>query len=89
MRTAVDYLSARMPLGVMVILLAYSLRSLPPADPARALPDILAWSPPWACICGGATAGSASSAAPPSTSSWPPPSPLSDGAEPIAIRRPG
>jgi branched-subunit amino acid transport protein AzlD len=40
--TAVDYLSARMPLGVMVILLAYSLRSLPLADPLRALPDILA-----------------------------------------------
>jgi branched-subunit amino acid transport protein AzlD len=40
--TAVDYLSARMPLGVMVILLAYSLRSMPLADPVRALPDILA-----------------------------------------------
>ena len=40
--TAVDYLGARIPLGVMVILLAYSLRSLPPADPVRALPDILA-----------------------------------------------
>ena len=42
MRTAVDYLSARMPLGVMVILLAYSLRSLPLADPVWTLPDILA-----------------------------------------------
>jgi branched-subunit amino acid transport protein AzlD len=39
---AVGYLSARMPLGVMVILLAYSLRNLPLADPAQALPDILA-----------------------------------------------
>jgi branched-subunit amino acid transport protein AzlD len=39
---AVGYLSARMPLGVMVILLAYSLRDLPLADPARALPGILA-----------------------------------------------
>jgi branched-subunit amino acid transport protein AzlD len=39
---AVGYLSARMPLGVMVILLAYTLRSLPLADPGRALPDILA-----------------------------------------------
>ena len=35
---AVGYLSARMPLGVMVILLAYSLRDLPLADPARAVP---------------------------------------------------
>ena len=39
---AVGYLSARMPLGVMVILLAYTLRKLPLADPVRALPDILA-----------------------------------------------
>ena len=39
---AVGYLSARMPLGVMVILLAYTLRNLPLADPGRALPDILA-----------------------------------------------
>ena len=39
---AVGYLSARMPLGVMVILLAYTLRNLPVADPGRALPDILA-----------------------------------------------
>ena len=39
---AVGYLSARMPLGVMVILLAYTLRSLPVADPAQALPGILA-----------------------------------------------
>jgi branched-subunit amino acid transport protein AzlD len=39
---AVGYLGARMPLGVMVILLAYSLRRLPLASPARALPDILA-----------------------------------------------
>jgi len=31
-----------MPLGVMVILLAYTLRKLPLADPVRALPDILA-----------------------------------------------
>ncbi len=31
-----------MPLGVMVILLAYTLRSLPLADPVRALPGILA-----------------------------------------------
>ena len=29
-----------MPLGVMVILLAYTLRKLPLADPVRALPDI-------------------------------------------------
>jgi branched-subunit amino acid transport protein AzlD len=39
---AVGYLSARMPLGVMVILLAYTLRTLPLADPGQALPDILA-----------------------------------------------
>ena len=39
---AVGYLSARMPLGVMVILVVYSLRDLPLANPARALPDILA-----------------------------------------------
>ena len=83
--TAVDYLSARMPLGVMVILLAYSLRSLPLADPLRALPDILAWPPPWACTCGGATPCSASSAAPPSTSPWPPSSPLPDGGDPNSI----
>ncbi len=38
----VGYLSARMPLGVMVILLAYTLRGLPLADPVQALPDILA-----------------------------------------------
>ena len=40
--SAAGYLSARMPLGVMVILLAYTLRKLPLADPVRALPDILA-----------------------------------------------
>jgi len=39
---AVSYLSARMPLGVMVILLAYTLRGLPLADPLQALPDIVA-----------------------------------------------
>ena len=39
---AVGYLSTRMPLGVMMILLAYTLRNLPLADPARALPDFLA-----------------------------------------------
>jgi branched-subunit amino acid transport protein AzlD len=39
---AVGYLSARMPLGVMVILLAYTLRSLPLTGPVQALPDILA-----------------------------------------------
>jgi branched-subunit amino acid transport protein AzlD len=39
---AVGYLSARMPLGVMVILLAYTVRSLPVARPAEALPGILA-----------------------------------------------
>jgi branched-subunit amino acid transport protein AzlD len=39
---AVGYLSARMPLGVMVILLAYTLRTLPLADPGQALPEILA-----------------------------------------------
>lgn len=38
----VGYLGARMPLGVMVILIAYTLRDLPLADPARALPGILA-----------------------------------------------
>jgi branched-subunit amino acid transport protein AzlD len=31
-----------MPLGVMVILVVYSLRDLPLADHAHALPDILA-----------------------------------------------
>jgi branched-subunit amino acid transport protein AzlD len=31
-----------MPLGVMVILLAYTLRTLPPANPGQALPDVLA-----------------------------------------------
>ena len=31
-----------MPLGVMVILVVYGLRDLPPADPAHALPDDLA-----------------------------------------------
>jgi branched-subunit amino acid transport protein AzlD len=39
---AVGHLSARMPLGVMVILLAYTLRSLPLTSPVQALPDILA-----------------------------------------------
>ena len=39
---AVGYLSARMPLGVMVILLAYTLRNLTLADPVQVLPDILA-----------------------------------------------
>ena len=39
---AVGHLSARMPLGVMVILLGYTLRNLPLADPGRALPDIVA-----------------------------------------------
>ena len=39
---AVGYLSARMPLGVMVILLAYTLRRVSLADPVQALPDILA-----------------------------------------------
>jgi branched-subunit amino acid transport protein AzlD len=38
----VGYLSARMPLGVMVILLGYTLRGLSLAGPAQALPDILA-----------------------------------------------
>jgi len=38
----VGYLSARMPLGVMVILLAYTLRNLSLGDPGRALPDVLA-----------------------------------------------
>jgi branched chain amino acid efflux pump len=37
----VGYLSARMPLGVMVILLAYTLRHLPLSHPAKALPDLL------------------------------------------------
>ena len=31
-----------MPLGVMMILIAYTLRNLPLADPAGALPDFLA-----------------------------------------------
>jgi branched-subunit amino acid transport protein AzlD len=31
-----------MPLGVMVILLAYTLRGLPLAGPVQALPDVLA-----------------------------------------------
>ena len=35
---AVGYLSARMPLGVMVILLAYTLRGVPLSVPARVLP---------------------------------------------------
>jgi branched-subunit amino acid transport protein AzlD len=39
---AVGYLSACMPLGVMVILLAYTVRGLPLAGPAQALPGILA-----------------------------------------------
>lgn len=39
---AVGYLSARMPLGVMVILLAYTLRTMPLTSPGQALPDILA-----------------------------------------------
>src|SRR5262249_56409891 len=38
----VGYLGARMPLAAMGILLAYTLRDLPLADPARALPGILA-----------------------------------------------
>lgn len=38
----VGYLSVRMPLGVMVILLVYSLRDLPLADPAQALPGVAA-----------------------------------------------
>jgi branched-subunit amino acid transport protein AzlD len=39
---AVGYLSTRMPIGVMVILLAYTLRGLPLAGPVQALPDVLA-----------------------------------------------
>ena len=39
---AVGYLSARMPIGVMVILLAYTLRRVPLGEPVQALPDILA-----------------------------------------------
>jgi branched-subunit amino acid transport protein AzlD len=39
---AVGYLSARMPLGVMVILIAYTLRAVPVADPVRAWPDTFA-----------------------------------------------
>ena len=38
----VGYLGARMPLGVMMILIAYTVRDLPLAHPARALPDVLA-----------------------------------------------
>jgi branched-subunit amino acid transport protein AzlD len=38
----VGYLGARMPLGVLVILIAYTMRGLPLAHPARALPDVLA-----------------------------------------------
>jgi branched-subunit amino acid transport protein AzlD len=40
--SAVRYLGARMPLGVLVILLAYSVRDLPLAHPALALPTVLA-----------------------------------------------
>src|SRR5215470_13888664 len=39
---AVSYLADRMPLGVMVILVAYTLRNLPLVHPAPALPSILA-----------------------------------------------
>ena len=39
---AVSYLADRMPLGVMVILVAYTLRNLPLAGPVQALPDVLA-----------------------------------------------
>ena len=39
---AVAYLSARMPLGVMVILLVYSLRDLPVTSPMGLLPDVAA-----------------------------------------------
>jgi branched-subunit amino acid transport protein AzlD len=39
---AVGYLSARMPLGVLVILLAYTLRDVPVTHPAHALPYVLA-----------------------------------------------
>ena len=39
---AVSYLADRMPLGVMVILVAYTLRNLPLVHPAQAAPDILA-----------------------------------------------
>ena len=39
---AVGYLAARMPLGVMVILLAYTLRGLPLTHPVQALPGVLA-----------------------------------------------
>jgi branched-subunit amino acid transport protein AzlD len=38
----VGYLGARMPLGVMVILIAYTVRDLPLGHPVRALPDMLA-----------------------------------------------
>jgi branched-subunit amino acid transport protein AzlD len=38
----IGYLRARMPLGVMVILLTYTLRGLPLAVPVRALPAMLA-----------------------------------------------
>jgi len=43
---AVSYLADRMPLGVMVILVAYTLRNLPLVHPAPALPDILALAAP-------------------------------------------
>jgi len=38
----VGYLGARMPLGVMVILIAYTVRDLPLGHPAGALPEVLA-----------------------------------------------
>ncbi|TDO43399.1 branched-subunit amino acid transport protein AzlD [Kribbella sp. VKM Ac-2527] len=38
----VDYLSTRMPAGVMVILFAYCLRDLPLTTPAHLLPPLLA-----------------------------------------------
>jgi branched-subunit amino acid transport protein AzlD len=39
---AVSYLADHMPLGVMAILVSYTLRNLPLVHPAQALPDILA-----------------------------------------------
>jgi branched-subunit amino acid transport protein AzlD len=40
--TTVDYLSTRMPAGVMVILFAYCLRNLPLTAPAHLLAPLLA-----------------------------------------------
>ncbi|MGW2804764.1 branched-chain amino acid transporter permease [Streptomyces sp. NPDC001450] len=50
----VQYLSTRMPAGIMVMLVVYCLRDLPLTH-ARVAAPWRPWPSPSACICGAAT----------------------------------